>query len=371
MKTQFVPALDDGLALGFEGKGRTRSISGFFEADGDYTNGKQSTISLGPKVDDMVRVSFDFRVWLSAPNFNTESNTNHMPNRAEIRFGIYNDADNELGLTNNFAGPNFTPAVWGFDDGAFRGDLIAPDATGDPGWFFRLPLADKDTPLDELFGPFPNGAGARINEETNVGSGNAAIHLQGSGTNNGGDVQTVAQPDSLNPNFVNMETEKRYHIEFALRRFDETGGSTDPNVDGDNIEATVTVTDIDNPTDTFSFSGFDPLDPDMLDPDAGFSSEAWDYFAIGTGGASVSDGLDFVLDNFTIEVIGSNEPVVGTTGDDLLVIQRTDPSGIPQWEQNYGLGSASRAAAAAVPEPTSAFALCLSGMLVAGFVRRR
>ena len=55
-------------------------MSGFFETDGDYST-KEGTIALGPKVNDQVKVSFDFRVWMSAPNFNTGSgdNTNHMP----------------------------------------------------------------------------------------------------------------------------------------------------------------------------------------------------------------------------------------------------------------------------------------------------
>lgn len=378
--TQFVPALDSGLALSVEGKGRTRGISGFFETDGDYSNGKQGTISLGPKVDDTVKVSFDFRVWLSAPNFNEEDTTNHVPNLAELRFGLFEDTDNQLGMTNDFAGPGFTPAVWGQDDGAFRGDLAGPDATDDHGWFARLPLADKDTPLDELFGPFPNGAGARINEETNedLADPGAKVHLQGRGLNSTpqGDVQTVAQPDSIAPDFVNLETEKRYNIEFSLRRFDETGGSTNPADDGDNIEATITVTDIDNPSDTFTFSGFDALDPEMMDPEAGFESDSWDYFALSTGGSSDSDALDFVIDNFEIEVIGSNEPMAGTDtepdgdvdGADFLELQRSNPSLISQWAADYPQGAL--AALNAVPEPTSIATLCLGGVLALAAGRR-
>ena len=381
-ETQFIPALDSGLALAVEGKGRTRGITGFFENDGDYSNGKQNTIALGPKVNDEVKVSFDFRLWMSAPNFNTEDTNNHVPNFGELRFGLYQDTENQLGMTNDFAGQNFTAADWGLDDGAFRGDLAGPDATDDHGWFVRLPLADKDTPTFSSpdIVPATGGATARIIEETNedLADAGAKIHLQGRGINSTpqGDVQTVAQPDTMEPNFVNMETEKRYNIEFSLRRFDETGGSTNPADDGDNIEATVTVTDIDNPLDTFSFSGFDALDPMMEDPQAGFESDSWDYFAMSTGGLTNSDGFDWVIDNFLVEVIGSNEPMAGTDtepdgdvdGADFLELQRSNPSLIPQWELDYPQGAL--AAVNAVPEPTTFSSLCLSCLLAWGATHR-
>ncbi|MGI9429118.1 MAG: PEP-CTERM sorting domain-containing protein [Bythopirellula sp.] len=379
-ETQFIPALDSGLALSVEGKGRGRGISGFFETDGDYSNGKQDTISLGPKVNDEVKVSFDFRLWMSAPNFCNEDCNNHVPNFGDLRFGLYQDTENQLGMTNNFAGQNFTAADWGLDDGAFRGDLAGPDATDDHGWFVRLPLADKDTLLFPSVHPEPGGASARIVEETNedLADGGAKIHMQGRGINSSpqGDTQTVAQPDSDTPNFVNMETEKRYHIEFSLRRFDETGGSTNPADDGDNIEATVTVTDIDNPSDTFSFSGFDALDPTLEDPQAGFESDSWDYFAMTTGGQSVSDGLDWVLDNFVVEVIGSNEPMAGTDtepdgdvdGQDFLALQRTNSALISDWQNDYPVVPLS--ASTAVPEPSAIVTICLGGLLALGTRRR-
>lgn len=375
---QTVQALDSGLALAFEGKGRGRSISGFFETDGDYSNGKQGTISLGPKVGDEVKISFDFRVWMSAPNFNTGDTDNHIPNRGEIRFGLYQDADNQLGQVNLFAGgTGVTDAVWGEDDGGFRGDFFGPDASGDPGWFARLPIYDPDAPSNPLFGPFPDGRNARIVQETNSHpDSNTTIHLQGSSFANGGDTDVVASPDQVTPDFLTMENTKRYHIELSLRRFDETGGSTNPADDGDNIEATLSVFDIDNPGTIYSLTGFNPLDPEMLDPQAGFYSEAWDYFSITTAGSTDSDEFDFILDNFQLEVIGSNEPIVDVDldddgdvdGADFLLIQKTDPSLIALWQTQYGSGAP--LAASTVPEPSTLVSLVASGLLAVGTRRR-
>ena len=293
---------------------------------------------------------------------------------------MHQDADDQLGTTNSFAGPSFTAADWGVDDGAFRGDLAGPDASGDPGWFARLQLFDPDAPANPLFGPFPDGRNARIVQETNMDpNSDTTIMLQGSSFANGGDTDTVAQPEELPDmtfDFATMEITKRYHIEFSLKRIDETGGSTDPADDGDNIETTVTFTDIDNPADTFSLTGSNALDPEMMDPRAGFYSDAWDYFSISTGGSSDSDGLDFVLDNFEVEVIGSNEPMAGTDtepdgdvdGQDFLALQRTNPGLIPDWQTDYPISSLS--ASSAVPEPSTMVALCLGGLLTLGTRRR-
>ena len=55
-------------------------------------------------------------------------------------------------------------------------------------------------------------------------------------------------------------------------------------------------------------------------------------------------------------------------GAEFLRLQRENPSGIPNWETNYGSG-ASTASVGAVPEP-SAIALCLLGMIGLGATRR-
>jgi len=393
-ETQNIPALDSGLALGFESAGRTRSISGFFETDLDYDNGKQSTITLGPNVDDEVKVSFDFRVWMSAPNFNSNAN-NHAPSYGTLRFGIHEDADDELGDTNIAAGPPSDPndinsapipVDWGEEDGWFRGDRPFADASGDPGWFVRMPLVDKDTPFDELFGPFPDGQAGRIIEETNPNE--TDLFLAGAGTNNGGDTQTVAvaSQDPNNPNFVNLSTLKRYNLSLSLKRFDEAGGvldpnmggSLDPNDPGDNIVATLTVKDLDS-LDEWSISGFNTLiqDPnEPTDPDLGFDSEAWDYFSMDVAGTSAGEDFDFLIDNFMVEVFGSNEgDYVNDSADfdgngivdglDFLRWQRgeTPENGssaeLALWEDQYGQSVPLSAAVAAVPEPSSLLLMLL------------
>lgn len=409
-ETQHIPALDSGLALGFESAGRTRSISGFFEEDLNYDNGKQGTIELGPNVGDQVKVSFDFRVWMSASNFNGNAN-NHVPTYGTVRFGVHYDADDQLGDENLFAGPAdpngaaFTAVDWGEEDGWFRGELSGPDVSGDPGYFVRMPLVDKDTPFDELFGPFSGGQGGRIVEETNPNSGD--LFMAGNGVNNGGDTQTVAIPsqDPNNTNFVNLDTLSRYNLSLTFERFDETGGSLDPNVAGDNIRVTLTVKDLDTLVET-SLTGFDTLfDPNGVpfDPnhnEAGFDSDAWDYFSIDVAGASAGDDMDYILDNFMVEVFGSNEsdyfdPSADFDGDgvvsglDFLIYQQNigltgqvnnsngDANGdgvvnaadLAIYEAQYGTSPLS-ASVAAVPEPASILMFGLGGLLALGRPRR-
>lgn len=415
-ETQHIPALDSGLALSFEGAGRTRSIAGFFETDKSWNeaggNGKQGTIQLGPNVDDEVIVSFDFRVWMSAPNDNDNNPEDHVPVFGQLRFGLYQDADDELGSVNPFAGvddpnlPNLNPlpAVWGEDDGWFRGELQQggnnlPDVSGDPGWFTRLTFADKDAPINPLFGPFPGGVDARINEETNPNPGDQFMH--GNGTNNGGDNQTVALPsqDPNNPNFVTLDTLKRYNLSLSLKRFDETGGtgdpnnggSLDPNDPGDNIVATLMVKDLDS-LQEWTLSGFntlfqDPNEPE--DPDLGFDSDAWDYFALSTGGVSDGDEFDFLIDNFMVEVLGSNEGdyIDDANADfdgngivdglDFLRWQRGEtpengsPAELALWEAQYGQSVPLSAISAAVPEPATILMAGLGSVLALGLPRRR
>ncbi|QDS99959.1 PEP-CTERM sorting domain-containing protein [Adhaeretor mobilis] len=378
---QHVPALGKGYALTAEVRGRGRSFSGFFETDGDYSNGKQGTIELGPKVGDEVKVSFDFRVWMSAPNYNGANATNQVPDFGQLRFGLYEDTDNELGQSNAFAGLGFTPAVWGLENGLFRGDLAVfgggnrPDGSGDAGWYVRLPLQDEAstrTDIDLMTGidQQANGNYARINEETNEGDAEEWL----SGTDN----QTVALPDDEAPvpEFLNMSNTSRYNISLSLERFDETGGSTDPMVDGDNIRATVTVTDLDDPAETYSLSGFDSLSEGILS--AGFSSEKWDYFTMALAGASDSDEFDFLIDDFTVEVNGSNAPEGGidtepdgdVDGADFLNLQVNDSSLIPDWQAGYGAPPAT-ASAGAVPEPSSLISFCLGTLLLMGTRRRQ
>ena len=163
---RFAEAIDSGLALAFDSKGRANVAAGFFN----------NRIELGPEVGDEVRVSFDFRVWLSAAAFNSQTNINHIPAIGEIRFGIFQDTDNQIGQTNTTAGVGGTPAVWGYANGDFRGDNGTVGAQEDRGWFVRLPIDDSE---NNSFNQLPAQDIGRINEETNTGSASDRRILNG------------------------------------------------------------------------------------------------------------------------------------------------------------------------------------------------
>jgi hypothetical protein len=118
----------------------------------------------------------------------------------------------------------------------------------------------------------------------------------------------------------------------------------------------------------------------MGNPD-GIESDDWDYFAISN--TSTVDDFDFILDNFKIEVIGSNEPgdLLGDYNEDGKVdaadyVQWRDSNingqqGYADWRANFGrtLGAASNASVA-VPEPAGVALLVIGGLL-AGLRRAR
>ena len=295
------PSLD-GYAMSWESKGGGSSVAGFFDQN----------IELGPEVGDEVKVSFDFRLWGDTPNAEEL-----MPDASELRFGLYQDTDNQLGMENRYAGrqvddngdplsdptnlltpedltDSFRPAVWGQDEGLFHGrlsdagidDPVADIGTrGDAGYSVGVFVGDNFTNEQQV-----NGGGARIREEVNTGR-----ILEGSGVSSGGDVETIAQPENLGDEFdpvfdyVNMDTEKAYNLSLSLVRATDTEA-------GDSIEATLTITDLAT-MQSFPLTGLD------TDP----QSDSWDYFAL-RNASSGSNEIDFLIDNFMLEVNGSNAP---------------------------------------------------------------
>lgn len=308
-------AIDSGYALSWESKGSGAVGAGFFG----------QTISLGENVDDEVKVSFDFRLWGDTPNAEELS-----PDYSELRFGLFEDTDNQLGLTNPFAGRQvdengdpttaLQPAVWGQDDGLFNGRLTDQAGTtdddigakGDAGWTGAVWIGDN-VPAGSTDITFENGGGARIREETNTGE-----ILQG------GDVEFVGRPENLNPDvlgkpeydFIDMEPGKVYNIAMSLKRATEL-------VEGDSILATIIVFDYEANAE-FSFSALEN------DP----QSDEWDYFVL-RNATSGANEIDFLMDNFMVEV----NPAV--------------------------------AAISSTPEPTAAGLLCLGGAIVSTVLRRR
>lgn len=380
-----ITAIDDGNAMSWESRGGGASAAAFFDQN----------IALGSVVGDEVKVSFDFRMWRDAPNTNSGADSNNEADFGELRFGLYQDTDGQLanGDANPFAGrqvdseglplpdpsTQFVPAVWGQEEGMFDGTLTGTQGTGDDvgsngdaGW--QASVIFGDSFLD-------NGGEVRIREE-----------LQSDRILQGGDVQTIAQPENIamggpfDPpefNFVNLDMDGVYTIALSLKRATEV----DP---ADTIEATLILTDKVT-LETWSISGQDNLGGvgDLI----GINSDSWDYFAL-RNASSGGGEYDFLLDNFTVEVNGSNEGDYLPTGldgdfnDDGTVdaadytVYR-DNLGLSDaalngngtgggtvvsadytlWVNNYGATSSS-SSASSVPEPSSFLLLLVAGTLI-------
>lgn len=296
-----IPAIDSGYAMSWESRGGGSSAAGFFD----------QTIELGPEVGDEVKVSFDFRLWRDAPN----ANASLEPLAGEFRFGLFQDTDNQLGMTNPFAGRqedlngdgfvDDVPAIWGQEEGFFEGDLVGDKglgdevgANGDNGWSASVFMGNSF---------LPNGGGSRIREELNT-----ERILQGA------DAHTIAAPEDIDPDpfneefdFVTLDNDKVYNLSLSLVRATEV-------TPGDTITATLIVTDVAAMT-SWTLSGTEMLDDHTsggipIPGTGGIQSDSWDYFAM-RNATSGSSEYDFIMDNFMVEIIGSNEPEEGIAGD--------------------------------------------------------
>ena len=135
-----------------------------------------------------------------------------MPQIGDFRFGLYQDTDNQLGQTNSIAGANSTPAIWGQQNGNFRGDSGTVAAHGDQGWFVRIPI---DDPATTNFDQPANNI-ARINEEVQGASGDAIMN---------GTTDFVADLDNnpgAEPFWTNgIDIDRVYNMSLSLKRFDD------------------------------------------------------------------------------------------------------------------------------------------------------
>ena len=314
-------SIDSGLALAIDSKGRGGIAGGFFGQN----------VALGANVGDQVKVSFDMRLWESAPNANPLQSDGVL--NADMRWGLYQDTDNQLGMTNAFAGavdashPFGSPAVWGGEDGYFRGDLGVGSAQGDAGWFTRIKLLDGSDPngLDDPV----NGSGPRIYEETN-------IDPDGSSPSNkrimeGNDDDFVVKPDQLDPQFTSLVNGKVYNLALTLER---TATS---------ILATYTVTNL---TDnlTYTLSGEESLTDNTDQPGTGgIQSDNWDYFALRISSASSyqEEDFDLVIDNFMVETLDAAVAIPGDlNGDGYVGLDDLQPI-LDHWNQNVTVGDPS------------------------------
>jgi hypothetical protein len=370
--TSFAEAIDDGLALAVESKGRGQPAAGFF--------GQQ--IELGPEVGDEVQVSFDFRIWYSAPNLNTASN-NHVPVIGDFRFGIYQDTDNQLGTVSQKAGPSATgptagnindPRTWGEEHGYFRGDNLLFDpapvgANGDKGWFVRVPIDDPNTTLfNQAFTTI-----GRINEETNEGTSGDNPRLMTGTTDHVAEPGDNAGPTPYPANGIDIN--KVYNFSLSLKRHDDpaTMGNA-----GDTVFAQFTITERSTGLQ-WTWGDYDAVGVAAGgDPDGGFESDSWDYFAMQLAGSSTSDDFDWLIDNFTVEVFGSNAGLPGDFNNDgsvdaadyvFLTKNGLPPGDYDLWKQHFGETSGGPGGGV-VPEPSIFALLAMAGFLLQD-VRRR
>ena len=160
--------MQDGYALGCEGKGSNTSFAGFLT----------DSVKLGPNVGDRIDVSFDFRGWSQADN------PRSIPVIGQMRFGLYQDTDNQFGKSadKGLAGAS---VLWGADTGENDGDWkeSTPGPIGDKGFYMSVPIGLAADPLN-----------SRIHFENNINR-----YLEGTdvslGAADGGDICVVANPN--------------------------------------------------------------------------------------------------------------------------------------------------------------------------------
>lgn len=295
--------LNSGLALGLEGKGRGTSTNGFFDPTPTPGEPNDQRVTLGLNAGDRVRLGFDWRVWESIYAVNDPL----LPTRARLSFGLFQDTDHQLGLNSEHAGPNGVPAVWGEDDGLFRGDLarIGPGSNGDHGVYVHLYIGEPVLADEEGDGaPDLTGDLCRIIEETNPGVSVPALYMTGS------DADPVAAPEKGDPAdpasyFPLLQVGTAYRIELTLERTVAAAYPGDP--DG-LFTATVAVHELDadrNVVSTHRFGGEEsPGDPLAPDPATdGVQSDVWDYVGFRNSGGDPDEDFDMVIDNVTVEAL--------------------------------------------------------------------
>jgi hypothetical protein len=124
---------NDGLALAVESRGGGSSFIGRFP----------QSVDLGPMAGDKVVVSVDFRTWRESPN------PTPPPVFNELRWGLFEDTDNEFGMTGPFgvgfvAAPPGATVEWGKEDGNWFASQ--PGAEGDKGIHAGLTFGELAVP---------------------------------------------------------------------------------------------------------------------------------------------------------------------------------------------------------------------------------
>jgi hypothetical protein len=335
---------NDGLALGVETRGGGSPFIGRFP----------QSIGLGPEAGDKVVVSVDFRAWKEADNAMA------YPAIGELRWGLFQDTDDELGTTAPY-GEGFVSAPpgetveWGKDDGNWFASQ--PGAEGDKGIYARL-----------TFGDFASSFDSRLNWEYNLnginGTANNGRILEGNGVTDtpgsGGDVGTIANP--TNPS-------------------DGSGGIIHGSTFAPHTLSLEIVRLADGRIEVASFvDGVEALRDDIKEDDTGYGvlgppAFSYDYVAF-----RPTTDFDYVIDNFKLEVFNTDTDLDGDFNGDGSV-NAADyvawrKNGLPEgdyqlWVENFGETSApGSGGAAGVPEP-SGLVFAIAGALLSVCAKRR
>jgi hypothetical protein len=340
----------DGLALAVESRGGGSSFIGRFP----------QSVDLGPMAGDKVVVSVDFRTWRESPNPTVPPVFN------ELRWGLFEDTDNEFGMTGPFgvgflAMPPGATVEWGKEDGNWFASQ--PGAEGDKGIHAGLTFGELAAPVEARIRWEHSVAG--INGTTNNGrimEGNGVSDTAGTG----GDTATIATP-GIAPDpgngpgaVISNETNITPHkLSLEIVRLADGLVEVASFVNG--VEA---LRDSIKMTDT----GFNVIGPPPF---------SYDYVAF----RNASGDFDYAIDNFMIEVIGSNESgdLLGDYNENGTVDAADYVSwregningqqGYLDWRANFGRTLTPGSSSASVPEPAG-LALLVIGGLLAGSRRR-
>lgn len=267
------PGLQSGYALAYDSKGRGSSTVGMFV----------DPITIGANVGDKVLAEFDIRVWTKA----VFTNDPPTPLSAELRWGLFQDTDNQFGQSNSVGpgSPSFPPVppasiVWGHDpangenDGEWR--EANPGPVGDKGIWSRIPIGTSGT-----FGVDPNSA--QISYENNSNR-----FLEGIPSTDGCcDFVTVASPTADGPGGAIIDTLLNLHtLRLEIIR---TTSSVEVVSFIDGVEILRNEVDQSNP------------DVQAL----GSPPESFDYIALRNAGF---DDMDLVIDNVRVLSMPVPEP---------------------------------------------------------------
>jgi PEP-CTERM motif len=256
------PGLQSGYALASEAKGSGSSFAGFFD----------NSVQLGANVGDRVDFSFDIRGWSQS------NNATPFPAISELRIGLFQDSDGQFGQANNEgldSGAGQASVIWGPDTGENDGSWrdANPGPIGDKGYWLRLPMGVASDPL----------AGRLIYEN------NTSRFLEGSSVGNGGDQDTVADPNNAN---------------------DGPGGAITNPMIGHNVQLSAVRTATSIELEAYlngvliMADEIDPADPDVVI--LGTPHDSFDYVAFRNTGTF--GDFDFIIDNVSVNAVAIPEP---------------------------------------------------------------